>query len=157
MRRKETSVPLVIQPHPKEYGGYPFITLIQYMREHYLTIVDNYNGEQIKVYLLDRCESTGVDERKIIGAAYEWYENRRTRYPVSFEFAKCGLSDETAKIHTTFNIEFVTRVIGPLPKFAMEEIVSIKRRKKRGLPPGMQLHQKALVLIDASVKIDFPY
>lgn len=149
MRRKEISVPLIIQPHPKEYEGYPFITLIQYKRDHFLTIVDNYDGKQIKTYLLDYCGPTNVDEKSIIEITFEWYNNRRTQYPVSFEFAKHGISEEVAKIHRIFYIEFVTRVIGPLPKFPMEEITSIKRRKKKGLPPGMQLYQKALVLIDA--------
>ncbi|MGI0075884.1 MAG: hypothetical protein ACREAU_00580 [Nitrosopumilaceae archaeon] len=147
MRRKDTPIPLIIQPHPKEYAGYPFVTLIQHKREHYLTIVDNYDGAQIKAFVLDKCDPVGIDENHIIEIAFEWYENRRSQYPISFEFAKSGISSEVAKIHRTFCTEFVTRVIGPLPKFPMEEVVSIKRRKKRGLPPGVQVHQRSLVLI----------
>jgi hypothetical protein len=139
---KQTSVPLIIEDHPPEYDGYPFITLIQHRTHHVLAVVDNASDKQIRGFILDLCGPEGVDETVIIKVAAEWYFSGKTRYPLSFEFSKKGLADEAAKIYRTYNTEFVTRVIGPLPKYEMSEIHSVKRRKRKMLPPGLEIHHK---------------
>ena len=145
-RTRGGSVPLIIEDHPSDYNGYPFITLIQHRNEHVLTIIDNADDKSIKAFVLDLCGPERVDENQIVRIASEWYYTRNQRYPLSFEFSRLGLSDQVSKIYRTYNVEFVTRVIGPLPRFAMNEVQSVRRRRKKTLSPGIEIHKKIVRL-----------
>ena len=145
-RVRGNPIPLIVEEHPSEYGGYPFITLIQFRDQNVLAIVDNANDKLIKSYVLDLCEPANVDEELIINAAVDWFNNRRDQYPLSFEFSRLGITADASRIYRTYNIEFVTRVIGPLPKFDMGEVHSVKRRRRKAVPPGMEVHKKLLVM-----------
>lgn len=132
--------PLIIEPHPETYSGYPFITLIQYRKEHSLNIVDNSDEKMIRVYVLDLCGPAMVNEELLIAAAHEWYQSDDYgRVPASVAFSKFGVSDEARKIYRTLNTEFVTRVIGPLPSFEMKKIRSTKRRRRKPVPQGVKI------------------
>lgn len=139
-------VPLIVESHPSEYNGYPFITLIQYRKTHVLSIVDNSNDQSIKLYVLDLCGPEHVKEENIIEIAAGWYETARNEHPISVEFSKRGITGEAGKIYRTFNTEFVTRVIGPLPRFEMNEITRIKRRKRKPIPANIEIHRKVVNL-----------
>ena len=145
-RTTATQVPLIVEPHPDDYNGYPFITLIQYRKQHVLTIVDNADDKNIGVFVLDLCGPAQVNEERVIEVAALWWSEKRSRYPISFEFSRVGLSTDTSRIHRSFNIEFVTRVIGPLPRFEMDDVHSIKRRKRKPLPTGVEINRKVLPL-----------
>ncbi len=148
------TVPLIVESHPTDYTGYPFITLIQYRKNHVLAIVDNSDDQSIKLYVLDLCGPERVKEEKIIEVAAHWYETSKTVHPLSVEFSKRGLTQEAGKIYRTFNTEFVTRVIGPLPRFEMSEVTRIKRRKRKPLSPGVQIHKggKVISIEDCFIK-----
>jgi len=118
--------------------------LLQYRNNQQLTIVDNITDKHVRSYVLDYCGPSGVDEEQIISAASGWYANHRDEYPISFEFSRLGISKIVSKIYQTYNIEFVTRVIGPLPRFEMNEIHSIKRRRRKPIPAGMEVRKKLL-------------
>ena len=138
--RKVNNVPLIIESHPEDYNGYPFITLIQYRDKHILTVVDNATDRSIYAFVLDMCGPEGLDEEMVITVIAEWYEDSAERYPLSIEFSKRGAADYMSKIYRTFNIDFVTRVIGPLPSFNMTETKSIRRRRKKPVPVGIEIH-----------------
>ncbi len=137
-------LPLIVEPHPDNYNGYPFITLIQYKHQHLISIIDNADDKVIKAYVLDFCGPEGVNEEGILHAAGVWYENSRTRYPVSVEFSKLDITADTSKILRTFSIDSVSRVIGPIARFAMNTGIKIKRRKRRELPPGIEIHKSVV-------------
>lgn len=139
------AVPLIVEAHPSDYHGHPFITLIQYRKTHVLSIVDNSDEQTIRLYVLDLCGPENVKEEKVIETAVEWYEGSRLLYPLSVEFSKRGMTSETGKIYRTFNTEFVTRVIGPLPHFEMSEVLRVKRRKRKPLSPNIEIHRKVVV------------
>ena len=145
-RTRGGSVPLIIEDHPSDYNGYPFITLIQHRNEHVLTIIDNADDKAIRAFVLDLCGPEKVDENQVVRIASEWYYTRNQRYPLSFEFSRLGLSEQVSKIYRTYNVEFVTRVIGPLPRFAMNEVQSVRRRRKKALSPGVEIHKKIVRL-----------
>jgi hypothetical protein len=145
-RVRGNPIPLIIENHPDTYEGYPFITLIQYRDQHHLTIVDNATQKTIKVFALDLCGPEQVNEETIINVANQWYLNNKDRYPLSFEFSRLQLSEMVEKVYRTFNIEFVTRVIGPLPKFEMAEVHKIKRRRRKVVPIGMEIHDKRILI-----------
>lgn len=139
--KRSNPVPLIVESHPDDYTGYPFITLIEYDRDHYLTLIDNADDKTIKAFVLDLCGPAKVDEELIISVAEHWYNTNQTR-PISFVFSQCRLSNETAKILRTFNIDHVTRVIGPLPKFVMKGNTKVKRRTKKSVPNGVEIKKK---------------
>ena len=129
--------PLIIEHHPSTYTGYPFITLVQYRDKQFLTIVDNVLDKKIKAYVLDYCGPEKVDEEYVIASAASWYENNREEYPLSVEFARLGVMSDFTKIFRSFNVEFVTRVIGPLPTFEMGVVHSVKRRRRKPIPTNV--------------------
>ena len=145
-KKKLTAVPLIIEPHPKEYDGYPFITLIQHRDNHLLSIIDNFDGKEISAFVLDLCAPEGISEEEVVHLAKEWYEASNARYPISFEFSRKGVADKMSKILKAFNVDFVTRVIGPLPQFPMNSVKSIKRRRRKPIPYGVELNKKIIKL-----------
>lgn len=143
-KRKKIShqAPLIIENHPTDYIGYPFITLLQYNKDHLLTIVDNSDDTTITAYVLDMCGPEHIDEEMIIDSTREWYTNRRERFPVSFEFSRLNLTEITSKIYRTFNVDYITRVIGPLPSFTMAASKNVRRRKRKALPTNIPIQKK---------------
>lgn len=134
MRKNTVSVPLIVEPHPENYSGYPFITLIQYNDQNLLAIMDNIIGGNITGYVLDLCTPSGVSENAIIEAAINWYDSGRyTRIPVSIEFSRLGVAETVNRIYRAFPMDFVTRVIGPLPEYKMSGVLKVKKRKKKQL------------------------
>ena len=133
-RRTKQTVPLIVEPHPDDYTGFPFITLLQFRLQHILTIVDNSDEKQIKAYVLDSCGSEGISEELIIKVAQDWYENRRDQYPLSIEFSSLGLTPISSKVYHTYDTEFVSRVIGPMPTFPMNVNAKVKKRRRKPLP-----------------------
>lgn len=136
--RKKT-VPLIVEPHPKEYNGLPFITLIQYRKAPMLVIVDNADDEIIRAFVLDLCGPEDIDETLLFRIAINWYENNRTNFPISVEFSRHGLTAQLSKIYRALNVEFVSRVIGPVPKYPMTIVKSIKRRRRKPIPQGVEI------------------
>ena len=139
-------VPLIVEKHPADYEGYPFITLIQYRKTHVLTIVDNSDDESIHLYILDLCGPENVKEERIIEIASLWYDTNKDQHPLSVEFSRLQMTSETGRIYRTFNTEFVTRVIGPLPRFEMNETHRIKRRKRKPIQPQVEIHRSNKVI-----------
>ena len=141
-RTRSNPVPLIREDHPEEYGGYPFITLIQHQREPVLTIVDDSDDKKIRAYVLDLCGPASVDEETLIEVASSWYETNADRFPLSIELARRGMTQQTTPIFRSYNIEFITRVIGPLPRFEMNAAPSIKRRRRKPVPPGVEVRKR---------------
>lgn len=142
--KKNNHVPLIIEPHPEDYDGYEFITLIQYRDKHMLTVVDNATDKSINTYVLDLCMPEGLNEEVVVTIIAEWYEINSSRFPLSVEFSRRGISDEMAKIFRSYSMDYVTRVIGPLPRFNMTEIKNVRRRRKRSVAPGIAVHKHFL-------------
>lgn len=137
--------PLTIESYPDDYDGYEFITLIRYNDENFLNIVDNVINNSIITYVLDLCPQHNVNEEAIINIAYEWYTTNRNEYPISIEFNKRGMSIEASKILKCFPIDYVSRVIGPLPEYKMKGVYKIRRRKRKVIPAGMHFVDNRLV------------
>lgn len=131
------NIPLIVEKHPENYNGYPFITLIEHNKLVYLTIVNNYTNDMITAYVLDMCNAEGVDEKEIIEIARLWYEESRANFPIAIEFSRRNLTERYAKIIKSFNVEFVSRVIGPLPQYNFTKVKKIRRRRKRTITPAL--------------------
>lgn len=126
---KDTSK-LIIEPHPENYTGLPFITLLQFRKEHYLTIIDDSDDEEIKALVLDLCDPSEINKEMVLEIAIEWFKTSR-HVPLSIFFSMQGLSHIVEKIYRTFNTECTTRVIGPLPRYNMDQAPVVKRKKRK--------------------------
>lgn len=136
---KSTTVPLIVEPHPRDYSGFPFITLIQYRKSPMLVIVDNVDEEAIRAYVLDLCGPERVDEEAVISAAAEWYSTNRGNFPISIEFSRRGMTPMTSRVYRALNVEFVSRIIGPVPKYPMGTVKSIKRRRRKPISTNVEI------------------
>lgn len=149
-RTRGNPIPLIVEDHPADYNGYPFITLILYRDEHFLTIIDNADDKHVKAFVLDLCGPEHIREDVVVDIAAEWWKDRKDRFPISFEFSRLGLTDRLSAIYRTFNIEYIKRVIGPLQKFEMSEVTSVKRRKRKALSKGIEIHSNVHQLRSSS-------
>lgn len=147
-KTKNGYVPLIVESHPEDYEGYPFITLVRHKKDLLLAIIDNASDMEINMYVLDLCGPENVDEEQVITVAADWYENNKENYPISVEFSKRGLTSTVGKIYKSYHTDFITRIIGPLPSFDMTEIHSIKRRKKKNVPKGVDINQTKLTFTE---------
>lgn len=142
---KKAPVPLIIEPHPKDYSGFPFITLIQYRKHPMLTIVDNADDTSIRAFVLDLCGPENVSEELIIQTAAQWYADNRAGIPISVEFSRLGLAPLTSKIYRSLNVEFISRVIGPVPKYPMSTVKSVKRRRRKAISNVVEITHHGVV------------
>lgn len=148
-RKIKNTYPLIIEPHPEDYEGYPFITLIQYSNDQeLLTIIDNSTEKSISAFVIDLCAPEKINEQKLITLASKWYySGNKNKYPLSIEISRLGLSEEMSKIFRTYTMDFITRVIGPMPTFNMTDKPKIKRRRRKGIPKGV-------VVVNKKIKIE---
>jgi hypothetical protein len=138
-RVRGNPIPLIVEDHPADYNGYPFITLIQYRDQHILMVVDNANEKTIGGFVLDLCGPTNVNEQSVIAHATDWFNQHKDQFPVSFYFSQQGKSEEFSNIYRTYPVEFVTRIIGPTASFDVTEGITIKRRRRKPVPRGMKV------------------
>jgi hypothetical protein len=136
--------PLVVEPHPDDYDGYKFITLIRYNDKSFLNIVDNVSKKYIYGYVIDLCGPERFNEESLIEIANEWYTTNGDRYPISIELSKRGLIDDAENILRAFPLDYVTRVIGPLPHFNMDGPTKIRKRKRKELSQGIEVVRKRI-------------
>lgn len=141
-RVRGNPIPIIVEAHPEDYQGYPFITLIQYRDDYTLLIVDNATEKVVEGYVLDLCGPAKVDEESVIIKTAEWFEGYREKFPVSFYFSQQGVSGKFCPIYRSYPTEFITRIIGPMPVFDMVEGITIKRRRRKPLPAGLKVVKK---------------
>lgn len=125
--------PLVFEELQTELN-YIFLTLIEYKKVKYLTIVENMVGDEIQAYALDTLEAEGVDLAWFMSIATRWFYSASEKYPLSFEFAKLGMGDIVKKGIRTFNINATSRVIGKLFTYNMTSKPKVKRRRVQYAP-----------------------
>lgn len=138
MASKNKTSSLIIESHPEEYDGYPFITLIKYRQKVLLTVIDNISDDSIKAFIIDYCGSEDVNEEEFIEAVREWHETNKD-VPVSINFSQRGIMYKFSKLYRTMNVEYVTRVIGPICKFNMNTTLSVRRKRRKQIQPSIQI------------------
>lgn len=134
MKKANHNVPLIIEPHPENYHGYTFITLIRYNDSNTLNIVDNIVSKSMHTYVLDLCAPSDINEIDLINVAGEWYNSGNYKlYPLSLEFSRLGMSSISNKILRVFPVDYITRIIGPVYEYPMSGYTKCRKRKKRPL------------------------
>lgn len=136
--------PLVVEPHPADYEGYDFITLVRFNDDTFLSVIDNVSKKYIFGYVIDMCGPDQFEEQKLIEVAYEWYGTNGDRYPISVELSKRGLIERAQTILRAFPLDYVTRVIGPLPHFNMAGPTKVRKRKKKEISKNIEIIHRPL-------------
>jgi hypothetical protein len=49
------------------------------------------------------------------------------------------MTNEVQGILRAYPIDYVTRVIGPLPQFDMEGPIKVRKRKRKDIPSGVEI------------------
>jgi hypothetical protein len=134
IQQNKKACPLIIEPHPATYTGFPFITLLQYHKELVLVIVDNVTDDYIKAYVLDLCGAAGIDEEELISYAADWHNTYQCRMPFSVFLSLRGVAHQMAGICRSYSVEFVARVIGPVQKFPFSAPKNTRKRRRKVVP-----------------------
>ena len=119
-----------------------FLTLIEFKKVKYLTIIENVVDSEIQAYMLDNLVAEGIDQEWFLSVATRWFYAASGRYPLSFEFAKLGKGDVVKKILKTFNINSTSRVIGKLFTYPVNAKPKVKRRKVVPIPETIEIKLK---------------
>jgi hypothetical protein len=119
-----------------------FLTLIEYKKVKYLTVVENIVDTEIQAYVLDTLSAEGIDQEWFLSVATKWFYAASERYPLSFEFAKLGKGDVVRKALKTFNINSTSRIIGKLFTYNINDKAKVKRRKVVKLPDSIEIKFK---------------
>jgi hypothetical protein len=122
-----------------------FLTLIEFKKVKYLTIIENVVDSEIQAYMLDNLVAEGIDQEWFLSVATRWFYASSSRYPLSFEFAKLGKGDVVRKILKTFNINSMSRVIGKLFTYPVNAKPKVKRRKVVPIPETIEIKLKTNV------------
>ena len=139
---KKKIPPLIIE-HYADTSNLCFISLIEYKRENYLGIIDNITDTELNVFILNHAKSDTLPASDLIKFAIRWFYRSSDRYPLSFEFARLGLSSKIQKVYKTFDLGYVSRIIGK--PFIFESLNSgtrIKRRRVVQVPEYVEIKLK---------------
>jgi hypothetical protein len=139
-------IPLIIEPYPENYDGYKFITLIRYNDENSLNLVDNVINNTIISYVLDLCSPNNINEEQLIEVANFWFTHNKDKYPLSIEFSKHDISEQTSRIIRCYPMDYVARVIGPLSTYKMSGTYKIRKRKKKALSKNIEIVRHTLTV-----------
>jgi hypothetical protein len=135
--------PLIFEPISDTLNQI-FLTLIEFKKVKYLTIVENVIDEEIHAYVLDQLEAEGIDQAWFLSIATKWFYSASERYPLSFEFTKHGQGDMVKKALKTFNMNSASRVIGKLFVYNMNGKPKVRRRKVQPLPAMLEVKLKSV-------------
>jgi hypothetical protein len=139
-------IPTLIIEHVSDRGNLHLLSLLEHRRERYLVIVDNVSSETITAYVLDYAQQEGVDLRTFIELAETWLKTTEGTYPLSFELSRLGLTSAARRIYKTFDLAYVTRLVGRSFAFDLTTPVRVRRRRASRVPAGVEIRPKASVL-----------
>jgi hypothetical protein len=139
-------IPTLIIEHVSDRGNLHLLSMLEHRRDRYLVIVDNIDDETITAYVLDYAQQEGVDLIAFIGIAEKWLEQSEGKYPLSFELSRLGLTSIARKIYKTFDLAYVTRLVGQSFSYDLTTPIRVRRRRASKVPAGVEIRPKASVL-----------
>jgi hypothetical protein len=150
---KKKAPPLILE-ELQDQSNMIYLTLIEYKKEKYLTIIDNISGSEISAFVLDYAAAEGIDTKLIMSIANIWYYKSSEKYPLSFEFAKLGVKNTMAPILRTFSLDYVSRMIGKIFVYDIDAKPKIKRKRVNLIPSSIEIklkkNSKATIFVSGS-------
>ena len=135
-------IPPLILENLDSNENHAYLTLIVYKKQKYLVVVDNIVNEEISAFVLDIAETEDIDVNWFLSVCNLWFYASSEKYPLSFEFAKLGQLDKVKRIIKTFNINSVSRIIGRIFMYNIQNKPKVKRRKIIPVPEYVEIKFK---------------
>lgn len=139
-------IPSLIIEHVSDKGNLHCLSILEHRRDRYLVIVDNIDDEIITAYVLDYAQQEGVDLETFINIAENWLSTSDGKYPLSFELSRLGLTSTARRIYKTFDLAYVTRLVGRGFTYDLLTPIRVRRRRASRVPAGVEIRPKATVL-----------
>lgn len=137
-----TKVPPIVFEHLEDTQNHAYLTLIEYKKVKYLTVIENIIGDEIQAYVLDNLAAEGIDQDWFLSVVTRWYYSAADKHPLSFEFAKLGKGDVVRQVLKTFNVQSTSRLIGRLFVYNLHAKPKVKRRKVTVIPSTVEIKFK---------------
>lgn len=138
-------IPTLIIEHVSDRGNLHLLSLLEHRRDRYLVIVDNITEDEIAAYVLDYAQQEGIDLGTFLDLTENWLQTSGGAYPLSFEFSRLGLTSVTRRIYKTFDLAYVTRLVGKAFTYEMSTPTKVRRRRASKVPAGVEIRPKATV------------
>ena len=149
-------VPPLVLEEVQDQANYLYLTLVEYKKERYLTIIDNIRGSDITAFVLDYANAEGIDMNWILSIANIWYYKSSDKYPLSFEFAKLGVKTKVTPIMRTFNLDFVSRMIGKIFVYDIDAKPKVKRKRVSVIPSSVEIKlKKNATVVKSGQDVDY--
>ena len=128
---KKTIPPLIFERD--DSSNFALLSLIEYKRENYVGIIDNITDTEVSAFILNLAKPEIINQDDLLRFAVRWLYTNSTNYPLSIEFAKLGLSQRIEHIYRTFDINFVSRIVGS--PFTFDSFNATAKTKRRKVTP----------------------
>jgi hypothetical protein len=138
---KKNAPPLVIE-ELQDRANYMYLTLLEYKRKQHLCIIDNVTDNEISAYILDFAKAEDIDVDELLRTVTLWYYKSSEDYPLSFEFAKLGMSQKMSLIRRTFRKDYISRFIGQKFGFNVNAKPKVRRKRVNPVPAGVEVKLK---------------
>lgn len=139
---KKKIPPLIIE-HFADTTNLCFISLIEYKREQYLGIIDNITDTEVNAFILSHAKNETIAANDFLRFAVRWFYKSSGKYPLSFEFARLGLANKIQPLYKTFEIGYVSRIVGkPFVFDNLNATTKIKRRRVVQVPEYVEIKFK---------------
>lgn len=137
-------IPSLIIEHVSDRGNLNLLSLLEHQRNRYLVIIDNITSTEITAYVLDYAQQEGIDLRSFLEIAENWMHSG-AKHPLSFEMSRLGLTTVTRRIYKTFDLAYVTRLVGKAFAYELSTPVKVRRRRASKVPTGVEVRPRATV------------
>lgn len=138
---KKKIPPLYIE-HVKDSVNLYYLSLIEYKRENYLSIIDNITDHEVSAFVLDYANQERINMVNFLSLVTNWFYKSAHLYPLSFELSKYGLTQQMSPLYRTFDKNFISRIVGHPFSFDMAPVTKVKRRKVTLVPSTVEIHLK---------------
>lgn len=107
-----------------------YLSVLEYRRDTFLVVVDNITETEVTAFTLDFAEQEGIKVADFLTICTSWFYKSSNRYPLSFEIAKLGLTQQLAPLLKVYDTNNVSRIIGVPFQFNITPAKpKIKRRR----------------------------
>lgn len=134
---------LIIEP-VNDSTNLNMLSMIEHKQESYLVIVDIVTPDSVGAYVLDYALQEGLNLQMFMEYAKKWLIDSRGEYPLSFELSKLGVTPITKNIYKTFEIPFITRLVGTVYENKYDVTPKVKRRRVITISPTIEIRPKSL-------------
>ena len=138
----KNKIPPLIIENVKDKANLYYLSLIEYKRDSYLTIIDNITPNEISAFVLDYANQESIDMQNFLSIANHWFYKSAHKHPLSFEIAKLGLTSQLSPLYRSFDVNYISRVVGHPFSFNLEPRTKVKRRKAIPVPMTVEIHIK---------------